>query len=88
MNTGKKLTKRLVESIESPQEGELLVWNIELKGFGVRIFPTGRKTYFIQYRNGFGHTRRKKIGVHGAITAELTRNEAKKILGDVAKGQK
>ena len=29
MNTGKRLVKRLVESMESPQEGELLVWDIE-----------------------------------------------------------
>lgn len=87
MNSGKKLTKRFIESIELPQKGELLVWDVELKGFGVRIFPTGRRTYFVQYRNGFNHTRRKKIGIHGAITAELARDEAKKLLGDVAKGE-
>jgi integrase len=86
MNSAKKLTKKYVESIVPHETNELLLWDTEIKGFGVRVFPTGRRTYFVQYRNQFGSTRRKKIGVHGSITAELAREEAKKILGDVAKG--
>ena len=82
-----RLTKRAVESIQPHEKNELLIWDSELKGFGVRVFPTGRRTYFIQYRNSHGDTRRKKIGVHGIITADLAREEAKKLLGDVAKGQ-
>ncbi len=87
MITNQKLTKRLVESIKPDLKNELLVWDSELKGFGVRIFPTGRRTYFVQYRNQFGSTRRKKIGVHGVTTAELARDEAKRLLGEVAKGE-
>lgn len=87
MITNQKLTKRLVESIKPHEKNEILVWDSELKGFGVRIFPTGRRTYFVQYRNPFGSTRRKKIGVHGVTTAELARDEAKRLLGDVAKGE-
>ncbi len=81
-----KLTKRFVESIVPHGKNELLLWDSELKGFGIRVFPTGRRTYFVQYRNQFGSTRRKKIGVHGVITADLARDEAKKLLGDVAQG--
>jgi integrase len=87
MSTGQKLTKRFVESIPADADKEILIWDPELRGFGVRIFPTGRRTYFVQYRNQFGGTRRKKIGVHGVITAELARDEAKKLLGEVAKGE-
>ena len=87
MITNQKLTKRLVESIKPHEKNEILVWDSELKGFGVRIFPTGRRTYFVQYRNPFGSTRRKKIGVHGVITAELARDEAKGLLGSIAKGK-
>lgn len=87
MRKNQKLTKRVVESIKTHETKELLVWDSELKGFGVRVFPTGRRTYFVQYRNQFGGTRRKKIGVHGVITADLAREEAKKLLGDVAKGE-
>jgi integrase len=87
MSANQKLTKRFVESIQPHETNELLVWDAELKGFGVRVFPSGRRTYFVQYRNQFGGTRRKKIGVHGVTTAELARDEAKKLLGEVAKGE-
>ncbi len=86
MSTNQKLTKRFVESIKPHETDEQLIWDSELKGFGVRVFPTGRRTYFVQYRNQCGSTRRKKIGVHGVITADLARDEAKKLLGDVARG--
>lgn len=87
MTNSQKLTKRFVESLSSENKGELLVWDTEIKGFGVRVFATGRKTYFVQYRNEGGSTRRKKIGVHGSITADQAREEAKKLLGGVAKGE-
>lgn len=81
-----KLTKRLIESIKLIPGQEILVWDSELKGFGVRVFPTGRRTYFIQYRNQAGRTRRQKIGQHGVIPADLARDEAKKLLGDICRG--
>lgn len=87
MSVNQKLTKRFVESIIPHEKDELLLWDSEIKGFGIRVFPTGRRTYFVQYRNQFGSTRRKKIGAHGNITADQAREEAKKLLGDVAKGK-
>jgi len=81
-----KITKRFVESITPVDGKELLLWDSEVKGFGVRVFPTGRRTYFVQYRNQAARTRRQKIGQHGIITADQAREEAKKILGDVCKG--
>lgn len=86
MSSNQKLTKRFVESITPHETNELLLWDSELRGFGIRVFSSGRRTYFVQYRNQFGSTRRKKIGVHGNITADQAREEAKKLLGDVAKG--
>ncbi len=87
MNIGKKLTKRFVESIVPHEKEELLIWDTELKGFGIRVFPTGRRTYFVQYRNQSQSTRRKKIGVHGVLSTEQAREEAKKLFGDIAKGE-
>jgi len=46
----KKLTKKTVEGIKPDPLKELFVWDSELKGFGLRVFPTGRRTYFLQYR--------------------------------------
>lgn len=87
MNTNQKLTKRFVENIQPDKVEELLIWDVEIRGFGVRVYPTGRRTYFVQYRNEFQRTRRKKLGVHGNITTEQAREMAKAVLGDVAKGE-
>ena len=46
-----KLTKRFVESITPDPKNTLKYWDAELKGFGIVILPSGRRTYCIQYRN-------------------------------------
>lgn len=79
-----KLTKRSVEGLEL-QKKEYLVWDREISGFGVRVYPSGRKTYLVQYRSS-GRTRRRTIGQHGVLTAIEARDEARKLLGEVAKG--
>ena len=50
------------------------------------MHPTGRKTYFVQYRNKHGRSRWFLLGVHGAITAEQARSDAKGVLQAVAQG--
>lgn len=79
-----KLTKRLVDSL-LPEPKERILWDDELGGFGIRIYPTGRKVYVAQYRAN-GRTRRKNIGQHGVLTAEEARKEAKLVHADVARG--
>ncbi|WP_300030598.1 site-specific integrase [uncultured Roseobacter sp.] len=79
-----KLTKRAVEALEVRAK-DYLVWDGDLSGFGVRVFASGRKSYLVQYRAG-GRTRRRSIGQHGALTADQARVEARKLLGDVARG--
>lgn len=79
-----KLTKRSVEGLE-PRNTDYLVFDSELPGFGVRVMPSGRKSYLVQYRSG-GRTRRLALGWHGALTAEEARKEAMSRLGEVAKG--
>ncbi|MBL4873051.1 MAG: tyrosine-type recombinase/integrase [Rhodobacteraceae bacterium] len=79
-----KLTKRSVEGLEL-HEKEYLVWDREISGFGVRVYPSGRKTYLVQYRFS-GRTKRRTIGQHGILTAIEARIEARKLLGEVAKG--
>jgi hypothetical protein len=65
-----KITKRLVES--SPiKERDYFIWDDEVKGFAIRILPSGTRMYQIQYRKG-GRTRRASIGRHGILTADHT----------------
>lgn len=45
-----KLNKTIVERIP-PGAQDLVVWDAALEGFGVRVKPTGVKSYIVQYRN-------------------------------------
>lgn len=80
-----KLTKRVIDSLQ-PRDKDYFEWDDELPGFGVRIWPTGKKTYVAQYRAG-KQTRRFKVGAHGPLTVEEARKQAKIVLGDVARGE-
>lgn len=79
-----RLTKRAVETL-APRETDFFEWDTDLPGFGVRVYPTGRKVYVIQYRAG-QRTRRPKIGDHGVLSADQARREAKRLLSEVAFG--
>jgi integrase len=84
-----KITKRLVDAT-SADRGALLVWDTEVKGFGLKVTPTGAKTYLVQYRMGGrgSPTRRFTIGTHGSPwTPDLARDEALRLLGAVKGGQ-
>ena len=60
-----------------------------MPGFGVRVLPSGRKGYVVQYKVGgrHGETRRKALGLHGVLTAEEARAQARKWLGERATGK-
>jgi len=82
------ISKRSVDAAK-PESGDTHLWDDELAGFSLKITPAGRKVYLVQYRVGGrkGRTRRVTIGVHGQITPEQARVEAKRLLGQVASGE-
>ena len=81
-----KLTKRAIDAIK-PDATERVLWDDELRGFGLRVKPTGRKSFLIQYRNRQGRSRRLTVGSYGRLTPEEARHDAKFLLGDVDRGQ-
>ena len=70
-----KLLKRTVDAIKGEPGTDFIVWDDELKGFGLRV-RNGRKIYILQYRDTAGATRRVLIGEHGSYTPERARAEA------------
>ena len=80
-----KLVERVVNSIEPDPTKEQFVWDNELKGFGLRVSPKGRKTFFLQYRVD-GRTRRIKLGVHPKLKAEKARSIAMIRFGKIEEG--
>ena len=80
-----KLTKRTVDAAK-PRSQEYMRWDTEIKGFGLKILTSGRKTYLLKYRNRSGVPRKPQIGVHGDITPDKARDIAKDWRADIAKG--
>jgi integrase len=80
-----KLTKRIVDDAE-PRAAAFFIWCSELKGFGLRVHPSGGRTYYVDYRNRDGGRKRMKLGDHGKITCEEARKLAMQTLGAVVGG--
>jgi integrase len=80
-----KFTKRFLDSLESKVK-PYDVWDSEIKGFMVTVFPSGRKTLSFRYYDSNKTNQKIKIGVFGNITCETARDLAKGLAGDLAKG--
>jgi len=80
-----RLTKRTVDQI-APGPVEMVHWDAELRGFGVRVWPSGRKVYLVMSRVK-GRLRRITIGPHGPITAEKARIRAHELISEAKAGR-
>jgi integrase len=81
-----KITKRTVDALKPGPDGkEAVIWDTEVKGFGVRVQRGGTKSYIVHYRVGTGRgapIRKVTIGQHGSPwTPDAARREAKRKLG-------
>jgi len=79
-----KLTKRIVDAA-LPDTKDYFIWCRACPGFGVRVFPSARKTFIAQVRVG-RKTRRIKIGPYGPFTVEQARDRANDIIREAANG--
>jgi hypothetical protein len=77
--TNLKISKRTVDRL-SPREKAFIVFDSELKGFGVRVAPSGWKTFILEYRPSPGGRgvakKRLTLGRYGAMAAEEARAAA------------
>jgi integrase len=80
-----RLTSQTVRDAEAPEAGLNIVWDNELKGFGLRVTPGGTKAFILDYRAG-RRQRRMTIGRHPDWTVAAAREEAKKLRRDVSLG--
>jgi integrase len=81
-----KLTKRVVDAA-IPGARQAILWDAEVKGFGLRVTPTGAKSYVLNYRLPDGRERRHTIGRHGSPwTCEDARAKAVELLRGLAAG--
>lgn len=75
---GNKITKRVVDAAE-PRSTRYTLFDSDVKGFGLRVFPSGQKSYVFEYRAGEGGRSASKKRVTIGNAAEFTPDEARKL---------
>ena len=81
-----KLTKVEVDNLK-PSGKDAFVWADDPKGFGVKVFTSGVKSFVFQYRTNEGKTRRYTIGkLSDTLTVEQARKKAKDLFREVLAG--
>jgi len=83
-----KLTKTVCDKATYQGKGKkgfYAVWDGQLRGFGLRITPSGTKTFIVFYRIG-GKQKILALGKYGILTVDQARKMAREILVEVTKG--
>src|SRR5215204_2376115 len=75
-----KLTKSAIDALKRGPK-DLVVWDLSLPGFGVKVTPTGRKVFIALYRTRGGRSRLRKytIGPYGRVTLHHARAAAQRV---------
>ncbi len=79
-----KLTKRAIDAASYTGTGNArcVLWDDEIPGFGLRIFPSGHKSFLLSYRTA-GRKRLLTLGAYGVLTVDQARADARAKLGQV-----
>ena len=81
-----KLTQVRIEGLKCPPEKrDVLVFDDEQRGLGVRVTASGSKTFLAQYAF-HGQKRRIPLGSCSGVSLAKARDAVRAIMGDVAKG--
>jgi integrase len=84
-----KLTKRTLDALE-PREKQFTEFDTDIKGFGVRVMPSGARSFIVEYRPGAGGRnvakRRLTLGRYGAMTVDQARTAALNALARIRLG--
>lgn len=79
-----KITKRLIDATAASDK-DVFLWDDGLTGYGLKVTPSGRKVFVLQYRIG-RRSRRITLGSFGALTADQARSLAQASLRQIARG--
>lgn len=86
-----RIGRKALSTIKAEQvEGRQVYYDDELAGFALRVEPSGRMTYFIEYRPGAGGRgvlkKRHNLGTAAELTPEGARKRASELLAIVRLG--
>jgi integrase len=77
-----KLTKRLVNAQGAKKDRDRVLWDTELKRFGLRVRTSGMRTFIVQYRFQ-GRTRVMTLGRYPDLSVDAARTKAHRMIGAV-----
>jgi integrase len=80
-----KLTNQTIRALR-PTEKPYEVVDADIKGFLLRVQPSGVMTYYFSYRNEQGKRARYRIGKHGSVSPARARDEAQSLSARVIAG--
>lgn len=82
------LTKRNIDAFHYQGKGNRrdIRWDNRLPGFGVRLYPTGKKSFVLSYRCQ-GRKRLMVLGPYGVLTLDQAREKARQALLDSIDGK-
>jgi integrase len=80
-----KLTPEFVAKpdLPAPPKDRTIHWDRTMAGFGLMVTASGHQSYVVQYRAG---RRSHRMSLKPGLTLQDARREARKLLGDVARG--
>lgn len=82
-----KITKSFVDKALAPTDKDQIFYrDSEIKGFALRVTSKNTKSFVVE-KSINGKVKRITLGKYGALTPEIARKEAQKLLGDIAGGR-
>jgi integrase len=81
-----KLTDRMIESLAPPVAGNRILYDTDVKGFGLRITAGGARSFVLNYRIN-GRERRHTIGSFPTWKVAIARKEAADLKRDIDRGR-
>ena len=81
----KKLTQKFIDAQSFNGTAKHIIWDGEVKGFGVRIYPTGKKSFVFDYRDN-NRKNLMVIGSYSVLKIDAARDKAKAFLVGLSNG--
>jgi len=81
-----KLTKRCIDALRNAPGRNLFIWDSELRGFAVRMKPSGSASFLVRYRTPQGRSLRHAFAKPGTLTPDEARAKARRLHAEAGDG--
>ena len=80
-----RLSEKLLRDTDPPAKGSRILYDDEIRGFGLRVTSTGSKSFVLNYRMN-ARERRFTIGAHPDWSVAAAREEVKRLKREIYLG--